>query len=351
MSAPQTPYAAHRPVMGREIVEALAPKDGGVYVDATFGGGGYARAILDAADCVVYGFDRDPTAVERAAGWAAEYGDRLKLINRPFAELEEGLAGHGVAQVDGVVFDLGVSSMQLDEAARGFSFLREGPLSMRMDGGRPDAADVVAGASAQDLAAIFRAYGEEKKAGPIARAIVRAREDCPIATTTALAGVVEQAAPPQFIKGRGAQKIHPATRVFQALRIFVNDELGQLMTGLFAAERLLREAGRLVVVTFHSLEDRIVKRFFASRIAARPAGSRHAPPREAPPATFSLLSSKALTPGEDEIAGNPRARSAKLRAGVRLAGPAAPATVEGLGAPRVAGLEGFGEGFLKGKAS
>ena len=306
MSAPQTPYAAHMPVMGREIVEALAPKDGGVYVDATFGGGGYARVILDAADCVVYGFDRDPTAIDRAAGWAADYGDRLTLINRPFAELEEGLADHGVAQVDGVVFDLGVSSMQL---------------------------------------------GEEKKAGPIARAIVRAREDGPIATTTALAAVVEQAAPPQFIKGRGPQKIHPATRVFQALRIFVNDELGQLMTGLFAAERMLREAGRLVVVTFHSLEDRIVKRFFASRIATRPAGSRHAPPREAPPATFSLLSSKALTPGEDEIAGNPRARSAKLRAGLRLAGPAAPATVDGLGAPRLAGLDGIGEGFWKGKAS
>ena len=344
MSAPQTPYAAHMPVMGREIVEALAPKDGGVYVDATFGGGGYARAILDAADCVVYGFDRDPTAIDRAQGWAADYGGRLKLINRPFSEMEEGLAEHDVLQVDGVVFDLGVSSMQLDEAPRGFSFRHEGPLSMRMDGGRPDAADVIATASAAELAAIFKAYGEEKKAGPIARAIVRAREDGPIATTTALAGVVEKAAPPRFVKGRGPQKIHPATRVFQALRIFVNDELGQLTAGLFAAERLLREAGRLAVVTFHSLEDRIVKRFFAARIAARPAGSRHAPPREAPPATFSLLSSKALTPGEDEIAGNPRARSARLRAGVRLGGTAALATVDGLGAPRLAGVEGFWKG-------
>lgn len=343
-------YANHAPVMGREIVEALAPKNGGIYVDATFGGGGYTRAILAAADCIVYGFDRDPTAIDRAQGWAGDYGDRLKLINRPFSEMEEGLAEQGVSQVDGVVFDLGVSSMQLDEAERGFSFRHEGPLSMRMDGGRPDAADVVASASAQELAAIFKAYGEEKKAGAIARAVVRAREDAPLDTTTALAAVVEQAAPARFVKGRGPQKIHPATRVFQALRIFVNDELGQLMEGLFAAERMLREAGRLVVVTFHSLEDRIVKRFFAARIAERPAGSRHAPPREAPPATFSLLSSKALAPGEEEIAENPRARSAKLRAGLRLAGPAAPAAIEGLGAPRLAGLESIGEGFGRGKA-
>ena len=348
MSAPSTPenapYADHAPVMLREIVEALAPKDGGVYVDATFGGGGYARAILDAADCAVIGFDRDPTAIERARGWAARYGERLTLINRPFAEMEAGLAERGVSHVDGVVFDLGVSSMQLDEAERGFSFRHDGPLSMRMDGARPDAADVVAAASAAELASIFKAYGEEKKAGQIARAIVRARDEAPITATAQLAAIVERAAPVRFEKGRGAPRIHPATRVFQALRIFVNDEIGQLTAGLFAAERALREGGRLVVVTFHSLEDRIVKRFFAARVAGRPAGSRHAPPREAPPATFSLASSKALAPGEAEIARNPRARSAKLRAGLRLAGPAAPALVEGLGAPRLADVKGFREG-------
>jgi len=337
-------FAAHAPVMAREVVEALAPKDGGVYVDATFGGGGYARAILAAADCAVIGFDRDPTAIERARGWAAGYGDRLMLINRPFAEMEAGLAEAGVNGVDGVVFDLGVSSMQLDEAGRGFSFRREGPLSMRMDGGRPDAADVVAAADAAALASIFRAYGEEKKAGQIARAIVRAREDAPIATTTALAEIVERAAPPRFGKGKGGVRIHPATRVFQALRIFVNDEIGQLTAGLFAAERVLREAGRLAAVTFHSLEDRIVKRFFAARVAERPAGSRHAPPREGPAPTFSLLSAKAIAPGEDEIARNPRARSARLRAGLRLAGPAAPAVVDGLGAPRLVDVKEFRKG-------
>lgn len=331
-----TANAAHTPVMEREIVEALAPKDGGVYVDATFGGGGYTRAILAAADCTVYGFDRDPTAIARAQDWAGEYGDRLKLVERPFAEIEEGLAEHGVTQIDGVVFDLGVSSMQLDEADRGFSFRHEGPLSMRMDKGQPDAGDVVANASAEELAAIFKAYGEEKKAGAIARAIVRAREDAPLTSTVQLAELVERTAPI-----RGPQKIHPATRVFQALRIFVNDELGQLVSALFAAERLLREAGRLVVVTFHSLEDRIVKRFFAARIAERPAGSRHAPPQEQPPATFSLLSSKALAPGEEEVARNSRARSAKLRAGVRLDAPAAPADREGLGLPRLVGMNGF----------
>lgn len=335
-------YAPHAPVMEREIVEALAPKDGGVYVDATFGGGGYARAVLAAAECTVYGFDRDPSAIEKAQNWINEYGDRLKLINRPFAEMEEGLAEHGVERVDGIVFDLGVSSMQLDEAARGFSFRHDGPLSMRMDGVRPDASDVVAKASAEELAAIFKAYGEEKKAGSIARAIVRAREEAPLTSTMRLAEIVERAAPV-----RGLQKIHPATRVFQALRIFVNDELGQLVSALFAAERLLKKAGRLVVVTFHSLEDRIVKRFFTARIEARASGSRHAPPQTLPPATFSLLSSKALTPRKAEIASNPRARSAKLRAGLRLDAPPTntkgAAIAEELGAPRLAALDGFWE--------
>lgn len=320
---------AHTPVMLDEVIAALAPKKGGVYVDATFGAGGYSRAILNAADCIVYGFDRDPSAIERAKEWAKEFAGRLFLINRPFAEMREALAEEGVEMVDGVVFDLGVSSMQLDEAERGFSFRRDGPLSMRMDGGKPDAADVIARADAQDLAAIFRRYGEEKRANVIARAIIREREKAPIATTGELASIVEKATP-----GAGRLKIHPATRVFQALRIFVNDELGQLVAGLRAAERLLRPAGRLVAVAFHSLEDRIVKRFLAGRSEAKRGGSRHLPPEDLPPASFELLYPRAVEPKEDEVANNARARSAKLRAGVRTEAPPAPDGEDLLGAPK-----------------
>ncbi len=310
-------FALHAPVMEEEAVAALAPQNSGVYVVASFGGGGYARAILGAANSTVYGFDRDPTAIDRAQRWASAYGARLKLVNRPFAEIEEGLAGEGVDAVDGVVFDLGVSSMQLDEAARGFSFRQDGPLSMRMDGGAPTAADVVNAGEAGDLAAIFKVYGEERHAGRIARAIVAARQEGPIASTGRLAEIVAKASP-----SGPKEKIHPATRVFQALRIFVNDELGQLSRALLAAERLLRPAGRLVVVTFHSLEDRIVKRFLADR-AGRAAGpSRHAPEKARAAATFRLLFDKPKTPGEAEITENPRARSAKLRVAVRLDAPA-----------------------------
>lgn len=321
-------YAAHAPVMEREALAALAPRDGGVYVDATFGGGGYARAILNAANCIVYGFDRDKTAIERAKTWAGEFGDRLRLINRPFAEMKEALNENGVEEVDGVVFDLGVSSMHLDEAERGFSFRQEGPLSMRMDGGKPDAGDVVTHADAKELSAIFKIYGEEKRSGVIAKAIVAAREKAALKTTTALAAVIEKAAPAH------GSKIHPATRVFQALRIFVNDELGQLVAGLRAAERLLRPAGRLVAVTFHSLEDRIVKRFFANRIEGQPTGSRHAPPTEQTRASFELLHRKALEPQADELDANPRARSAKLRAAKRLDGAPVNVGDEALGLPR-----------------
>ena len=321
-------YAAHAPVMEAEIVEALAPKDGGVYIDATFGGGGYTRAILRAANCTVYGFDRDPSAIEKAKSWIDEFGGRIILINRPFGEMKDELDERGVGAVDGVVFDLGVSSMHLDEAERGFSFMRDGPLSMRMDGGKPDASDVIAQAAANDLSRIFKAYGEEKKAGHIAKAIVRARDEAPITGTLQLAEIIERAAPQ-----RGS-KIHPATRVFQALRIFVNDELGQLIDGLRAAERLLKPAGRLVVVTFHSLEDRIVKRFLNARIAKPGGGSRHAPPVEPHAASFELVAKKALAANDDEVRANPRARSAKLRAAIRLDAPASPANDEDLGAPR-----------------
>jgi 16S rRNA (cytosine1402-N4)-methyltransferase len=309
--------AAHAPVMLEEAVSALAPAPGGRYVDATFGGGGYARAILAAADCSVYGFDRDPTAVARAREWAGAYEGRLTLINRPFAEMEDALAERGVTTICGAVFDLGVSSMQFDEAERGFSFMRDGPLSMRMDGGKPDAGDVVNEADARDLAAIFRTYGEEKRASRIARAIVAERMAAPIATTGRLADIIVRASPP-----RREDKIHPATRVFQALRIFVNDELAQLARALGAAERLLRPAGRLAVVTFHSLEDRIVKRFLIERSAAAARPSRHAPATAAREPTFRTLFDKPLAPGADEIADNPRARSAKLRAAIRTAAPA-----------------------------
>lgn len=309
-------FAAHAPVLLDEAVDALAPVAHGLYVDATFGGGGYSRAILARADCTVYGFDRDPAAVARAHDWSKAYGGRLALINRPFAEMEEGLADFEVDAIDGAVFDLGVSSMQLDEADRGFSFMRDGPLSMRMDGRKPDAADVVNRAEASDLAAIFKVYGEEKRAGRIARAIVEERKAAPIESTGRLADIVKRASPPAR-----EDRIHPATRVFQALRIFVNDELAQLAKALFAAERLLRPAGRLVVVTFHSLEDRIVKRFLVDRTGAAANPSRHAPAAERRGASFRLLNDKPRSPGDAELAENPRARSAKLRAAVRTAGP------------------------------
>lgn len=309
-------FAAHAPVLLNEAVDALAPIDHGVYVDATFGGGGYARAILARANCTVYGFDRDPTAIERAREWAGAYGGRLALINRPFADMEQGLADLNVEAIDGVVFDLGVSSMQLDEAERGFSFMRDGPLSMRMDGGKPDAADVVNNAEPGDLAAIFKVYGEEKRAGRIARAIAEERMTAPINTTGRLAEIVKRASPPHR-----EDRIHPATRVFQALRIFVNDELGQLAKALLAAERLLRPAGRLAVVTFHSLEDRIVKRFLVDRTGTAANPSRHAPAIQKTVATFKLVNDKPITPSDDEIDENPRARSAKLRAAIRTASP------------------------------
>lgn len=308
---------AHAPVMAEEAVEALAPRPGGVYVDGTFGAGGYARRILDRADCSVYGFDRDPTAIESARAFERSCGGRLRLVARPFGDLVEALGEAGVSSIDGAVFDLGVSSMQLDEAARGFSFMRDGPLSMRMDKGKPDASDVVNVAEAGDLAQIFRAYGDENRAGRIARAIVEERAGAPIETTLRLADIVSRAAP-----GKREDKIHPATRVFQALRIFVNDELGQLARALIAAERLLRPAGRLVVVTFHSLEDRIVKNFFSERSGRAPAGTRHAPSAAPTQPTFDLLTGKPQTPAAAEIAANPRARSAKLRAAARTDAPA-----------------------------
>ncbi|MFL5236429.1 MAG: 16S rRNA (cytosine(1402)-N(4))-methyltransferase RsmH [Rhizomicrobium sp.] len=302
----------HTPVMLAEALEAIAPRDGARYVDGTFGGGGYARAILDAANCSVVGIDRDPEAVERGRKLAASYCGRLVLEQGKFSQLESLLGRAGISDTDGVVFDLGVSSYQFDMAHRGFSFREDGPLDMRMGKSGHSAADVVNTADEETLTSILRRFGEERQARRIARAIIAAR---PLTRTGELAEVVARALGP----GAARFAIHPATRTFQALRIFVNDELGELETGLAAAERVLRSGGRLVVVAFHSLEDRIVKRFLAER--SKPASrSRHTPePRNATKQTFRLIWSRARMPTADEIARNPRARSARMRAAERTA--------------------------------
>jgi 16S rRNA (cytosine1402-N4)-methyltransferase len=299
--------ARHIPVLVRQAVGWLGVHEGGRYIDATFGGGGYTRAILATAGTRVLAIDRDPNAVARASTLVQEAQGRLDLVESRFSNLAS-LARD--ASIDGVVFDLGISSMQIDEPGRGFSFRSDGPLDMRMGGSGPSAADIVARASERDLAAIIRVLGEENHARAIARAIVKARTGEPIATTKALANIVGR-----VVHAR-AGAIHPATRTFQALRIFVNDELGELASGLVAAERVLKPAGRLAVVSFHSLEDRIVKSFLAERSRA-PAGSRHRPQVEAAPPTFRVLTRRPETPGETEVADNPRARSAKLRAAER----------------------------------
>lgn len=309
--------APHIPVMLAEVTGAIDPGPGRLVIDGTFGAGGYSRAFLEAG-AEVLALDRDPAAARFAGPLAEAFPDRFRWMLSRFSELEDRLADAGHDACDGVALDLGVSSMQLDEAERGFSFLRDGPLDMRMGPDGPSAADLVNEAEPAELARIFFVYGEERQSRRIAAALARRREVQPFTRTLDLAESVEKA-----LGGRRGAAIHPATRVFQALRIAVNHELAELESGLGAAERALRAGGRLAVVTFHSLEDRIVKSFFAERAGRRPAGSRHAPPQEkGPEPTFELLFKGAEAPGPDELAANPRARSAKLRAGVRTSAPA-----------------------------
>jgi 16S rRNA (cytosine1402-N4)-methyltransferase len=306
-----TPSATrHIPVLGAEALEMLKPRDGGIYLDATFGAGGYSRAILDAADTRVIGIDRDRSAIAGGFDLVDRSSGRLTLVEDRFSNLAEVCIAQGISRVDGVVMDVGVSSMQVDEAGRGFSFRLDGPLDMRMGHDGPTAADVVAKASEADLANIIYIFGEERHSRAVARAIVAARKEAPIATTRALAEVVSK------VVWSKPGEIHPATRTFQGLRIFVNQELDELHLALSAAERVLKPAGRLVVVSFHSLEDRIVKNFLSER-GKTGGGSRHLPEVAQSAPSFSILTKRPVTAGDDEVRANPRARSAKLRAAER----------------------------------
>ncbi len=321
--------ARHIPVLLGEVVDALALKEGDRIIDGTFGAGGYSRAILEAGADVI-AIDRDPDAIAAGRALEAESNGRLRLVQAPFSTLDQ----HG-EEVDGVVLDIGVSSMQLDEAGRGFSFRADGPLDMRMAQAGLSAADVVNGFKAGDLARIFGFLGEERHAGRIARMIEARRQKRPFERTLDLADAIET-----HIGRKPGDKIHPATRVFQALRIYVNDELGELAKALFAAEWALKPGGRLVVVTFHSLEDRIVKRFIADRADAA-SGSRYLPQVQALPATFRKGGS--AVPGADETARNPRARSARLRAAILTEAPARGGDFSIFGLPRLPGVDAPGE--------
>jgi 16S rRNA (cytosine1402-N4)-methyltransferase len=328
------PLAPHVPVLLGPILARVAPTRG-VWVDGTFGAGGYARALLEAGTARVIGIDRDPEALARAAPWAGELGERLALVQGRFGELDAIAARAGADRVDGVVLDIGVSSMQLDEPGRGFSFLKDGPLDMRMERTGPSAADLVNGLPEGRLADILHQLGEERAARRIARAIVADRRKVSFERTLQLAGLIERLLP----RPKPGQP-HPATRSFQALRIAVNDELGELVRGLRAAEAALKPGGWLAVVTFHSLEDRIVKRYLALRAGAAPRGSRHAPEIAAEAERFVLVTRKAIVPDAAELAANPRARSAKLRMARRTDATAGTIDPRRLGVPAVA-LEGW----------
>ncbi|MEM8793151.1 MAG: 16S rRNA (cytosine(1402)-N(4))-methyltransferase RsmH [Pseudomonadota bacterium] len=321
--------APHVPVLLPEVVAALEPVKGGVFVDGTFGAGGYTKALLAAGAARVIGIDRDPTAIKEGRSRVSD--PRLSLVEGRFSDLDALAIGEGSAPVDGVVLDIGVSSMQLDRAERGFSFMRDGPLDMRMEGAGPTAADLVNDWDEEDIADVLYQYGEERASRRIARSICAARREAPIARTGQLAEIVAKVLPPAR-KGQ----MHPATRSFQALRIAVNDELGQLVRALAAAERLLRAGGRLAVVTFHSLEDRIVKRYFQLASGRGGQGSRHQPEQQGPEPRFERPA-KAVVATEAEIAINPRARSARLRSAVRTAAAAFEPDPRALGMPRIAG--------------
>jgi 16S rRNA (cytosine1402-N4)-methyltransferase len=293
-----------------EVIGLLAPRDGGRYLDATFGGGGYAGGILEAASCTLWAIDRDPDAIARGASLAARFPGRLHLVQGRFGDMLALLAERGVTALDGVVLDLGVSSFQLDEPARGFSFRTDGPLDMRMSRSGPTAADLVNTLAERELADVLFEFGEERASRRIARAIVAARAEAAIATTAQLAAIIRGVLPPD------RSGIDPATRSFQALRIRVNDELGEIQAALDQASRLLAPGGRLVVVAFHSLEDRIVKRFMTEVTGRTPSPSRHDPRGLTGHgvARFRALTARALRPGAAETTANPRARSARLRA-------------------------------------
>ncbi len=318
----------HIPVLLAEVLDALSPKAGEIILDGTFGAGGYTSAIMQQGANVI-ALDRDPTAIAAGQPLVAQSGGKMTLIQSRFSELAEHAPAEGL---DGVVLDIGVSSMQIDEAERGFSFQKNGPLDMRMSSDGVSAADVVNRAKVGELIRIFSFLGEERQPGRIAHAIERRRAEKPFETTRDLANLIEIVTP-----RKAKDKIHPATRVFQALRIFVNDELGELASALFAAEQALKPGGRLVVVTFHSLEDRIVKKFFADR-SGKGGGSRHLPQMHEKPVIFDLISRNAITASDAEAEANPRARSAKLRAGVRTSAAAGSDDFSIFDLPNISGM-------------
>lgn len=316
--------ALHAPVLLAEVIEALSPSRGGVYLDATFGAGGYTTAILDHGADRVIAVDRDPEAIARGLTWSDAFGGKLDIVEGRFGDLEDLVE----TPLAGVVFDIGVSSMQIDQPGRGFSFQKDGPLDMRMSQSGPSAADIVNNATQAQLADIFFIYGEERASRRIAKAIVAARSETRIDTTLALAEIIER----QLPRPKPGQP-HSATRVFQALRIAVNDELGELARGLAAAETLLEEGGVLAVVTFHSLEDRIAKRFFQKRGGKAARGSRHQPLADEDVPGFEVMTNKAIKASKAELDANPRARSARLRAGRRTDAPALALTAKDIGLP------------------
>jgi 16S rRNA (cytosine1402-N4)-methyltransferase len=329
---PADKHPRHIPVLISEVLETLAPKDGELYIDGTFGAGGYTRAILGAANCSVLALDRDPNAVRDSAPTVEAASGRLKIVEAPFSQMEDVVHAELPGQVvDGVVLDIGVSSMQLDDAERGFSFQSDGPLDMRMSSSGMSAADFLNMADDEEIANVIYTFGEEHRSRAIARAIVKRREEAPFTRTLELAELVLR-----VFHGRKVDGRHPATRTFQALRIFINDELGELANGLAAAERVLKPGGRLVVVSFHSLEDRIVKKFLVERSGKTAGGSRHLPPEsiKSTEPSFRLVNSRPLTPSKGELEVNPRSRSARLRAAIRTEAAAWPLDFGAMGVPR-----------------